>query len=445
MKGIVPAVGLGIAVFLAQPAWGQTSSTTGSALDQRVAALEKELDDLKTAQAEATGEAKQPNNLRAFWDKGLRFETADKSFSLKVGGRINWDVGFIDQDKANKKKFGDIPDGTEFRRLRLELSGDIYKSAYYAFQVDFGSGTTALKDVLMGVRNIPLLGNVQAGHFYEEFSLEQLTSDKYDLFVEYSLPSQALTPQRNAGIEFFNTVFQDRMRYALGVFRETDDSGTELASSGYAVTGRVSGLPWMTADGKGYLHLGGAWSHREPPGDSVSFSTFPEWHQSSKKFVSTGTIKNADTVDDFGVEAALVYGPFCVQAEAMDTEVSRDSGGGNDASFNGWYVQGGWFVTGGNRVYDKRMGVFTRPNITKNFDWKAGTYGAWEVVGRYSELDLNDSGAKIAGGSESDTTLGVNWYLNPNMRVMFNWIHAMTDKPDNGDADIFLSRFQVDF
>jgi phosphate-selective porin len=39
----------------------------------------------------------------------------------------------------------------------------------------------------------------------------------------------------------------------------------------------------------------------------------------------------------------------------------------------------------------------------------------------------------------------VNWYLNPNMRIMFNWIHAMPDKPDYGNADIFLGRFQADF
>ncbi len=72
--------------------------------------------------------------------------------------------------------------------------------------------------------------------------------------------------------------------------------------------------------------------------------------------------------------------------------------------------------------------------------------GAWEVGLRYSHIDLNDEG--ISGGEEDNITVGLNWYLNPNVRMMFNYVNAdLEDRagiPD-GDADIFQTRFQIDF
>ncbi|WP_203415593.1 porin [Candidatus Scalindua japonica] len=64
----------------------------------------------------------------------------------------------------------------------------------------------------------------------------------------------------------------------------------------------------------------------------------------------------------------------------------------------------------------------------------------------YSELDLSDK--DIEGGRLNDVTLGLNWHLNPNTRVMLNYVHAGVDLSDinvkDGNADIFAMRFQVD-
>ncbi len=45
-------------------------------------------------------------------------------------------------------------------------------------------------------------------------------------------------------------------------------------------------------------------------------------------------------------------------------------------------------------------------------------------------------------------TVGVNWYLNPNTRLMFNYIAAdltPTSPGDDGQTDIFLVRWQIAF
>lgn len=436
---------LGLVAGLSSGIFAETppqAPATGLCYEQRLTAMEKELEELKLGQAESTAKSSAPGTFRAFWDKTLKFETADKSVTIRLGGRINWDSGFITQDDRNKKKFGTIPDGTEFRRIRIETEGGFYTNTYWKFQVDFGGGKTELKDVLIGQKGIPLFGNVQVGHFNEPFSLEEVTSDKYDLFLEYSLPVQAFAPARNAGIMFFDN-WRERVTWQAGVFRETDDSGILGSNSGYAATGRVTALPWYAEEGRKLLHVGAAFSSRHPSGDAVTYETRPEWHQSSRKFVSTGAIKGVDSANLLGLEGALVYGPFCAQAEYFNTGVSRTSGG--DASFSGWYLEGSYFLTGENRKYDPKKGEFGRPIPNRNFNLKDGGLGAWELVARYSTVDLNDAGAGISGGAQKDTTLGLNWYLNPNTRVMFNWVHAMTDQPDNGNADMFLVRFQVDF
>ncbi|MHC4097467.1 MAG: porin, partial [Planctomycetota bacterium] len=60
---------------------------------------------------------------------------------------------------------------------------------------------------------------------------------------------------------------------------------------------------------------------------------------------------------------------------------------------------------------------------------------------RYSGLDLDDSG--ISGGELDTITAGLNWHLNPNTRIMWNYVHA--DKDDVGEADMLLARLQIDF
>jgi len=52
-------------------------------------------------------------------------------------------------------------------------------------------------------------------------------------------------------------------------------------------------------------------------------------------------------------------------------------------------------------------------------------WGAWQVGLRFSYLDLNDK--TIQGGTISDWTAGLNWYLNPNMKFQLNYIAEYRD------------------
>ena len=123
---------------------------------------------------------------------------------------------------------------------------------------------------------------------------------------------------------------------------------------------------------------------------------------------------------------------------------------------------GSYFLTGEHRPYSRSRGTFGRVKPLENFWWvescdksRSHGSGAWELAARFSMFDMIDDGlaatsvGNVGGavGRLNNYTLGVNWYWNPYMRVMFNYVHSdLRDIAGNeADTDAFLSRFQIDF
>jgi phosphate-selective porin OprO and OprP len=49
--------------------------------------------------------------------------------------------------------------------------------------------------------------------------------------------------------------------------------------------------------------------------------------------------------------------------------------------------------------------------------------GAWEVAARYSHLNLDDANGLIRGGIMDGYTFGINWYLNANLKLQFEYVN----------------------
>ena len=156
-------------------------------------------------------------------------------------------------------------------------------------------------------------------------------------------------------------------------------------------------------------------------------------------------------------EAALVYGPFSVQSEVFGMTVDRFGGVNNNFPARMPYVS--YFLTGENRPYNRKMGVFDRVRPYENFfrvrtcdGTRATGLGAWEVAYRFSYIDMLD-GLKVTGaGMATDHTFGLNWYMNPFTKVMFNYVHSTdtynksnTQRITGGEIDQFEVRFAMDF
>ena len=404
-----------------------------SQLRDTVSHLEKSVDD------------RPKNSLLPYWKGGLRLDSADENFKLKIGGRILGDWTLYDTDKDIRKDVNRrngvnprrrIGDGTEFRQARVMLSGEIYGNIKYKSQLDFAGQDADFKDVFVELTKIPYFGNLRVGHYKEPFSLEQANSRKYFMFMERGL-SNAFSPERNTGFMLRNTIFDKRALWAVGLFRDAGDSGNSFGpDSNYNVTARFSGLPWYEEDGKKLVHLGLSYSHQFRDGRGLRYRARPEAHL-GPRFVDTGTFA-AEGVDIFNPELGFQYGPASMQFEWMSALVDR--GSQSDVDFSGFYVLGSYFLTGEHRSYKQSNGSFDKITPRRNFDWNGG-WGAWQLAARYSTLDLNDK--DIRGGELGNFTFAVNWYLNPNLRWTLNYVHA--DLKNSGAANIFQSRFMVFF
>jgi phosphate-selective porin OprO and OprP len=374
--------------------------------------------------------------LRPFWKDGLQFESNDGSVKMKIGGRIHLDTAFFAEDGSIERRFGDFEDGVDFRRARVSIEGEFRENMNFKAQYDFAGGDADFKDVYVGFKKVPYVGNLRVGQFKEPFSLEQLTSSNYITFMERSL-ADTFAPARNVGLMFHDTYLDQRMTGAIGVFRPTDDFGTGSGDHQYSITGRITGLPWYEDGGKKLLHVGAAYSYQNYE-DPIRYRARPESGQ-APRIVDTRDFQ-ANHGQLLGLEAALVHGPFSIQSELIHACINGESAFVGDPNFWGGYIQASYFLTGEHRPYSKGSGTFGRVRPLRNFR-EDGGWGAWEVAGRVSHIDLNDG--NIRGGRLNDFTLGLNWYLNPSVRTMWNYVYS--DSSDGGDVSIYQARLQIAF
>ncbi|RMH01744.1 MAG: porin [Planctomycetota bacterium] len=366
----------------------------------------------------------QDEAARLYWKDGIRFDLGERSF--KFGGRIMNDWTY----SSGLMDFR----GTEFRRARLYLSGDIAENVDFKAQYDFAGGDADVKDMWFRLKGLGP-GDLKIGHFKEPFGLEELTSSKYITFMERALP-MVMAPSRNTGFGYNGG--GDGYTWAFGIWRPANSYGDDkTGASTYNLTGRFTFTPWNEDGGASLLHLGAAVSRRDL-GDTgaIQVKSSPESHLLGSGFYGSGVV-GADGATLFGLEAAWVEGPFSLQGEYVQTDVNALAGA--DPTFSGWYLQGSWFVTGEHRSY--KHGAFSRIKPATVFGGEDEGCGAWELALRYSSLDLSDGPA--ATGTLDDVTIGANWYLNPNTRIMFDYTRA--DLQGFDATDIFQTRFQVDF
>ncbi|MFH1865451.1 MAG: porin [Candidatus Eisenbacteria bacterium] len=376
---------------------------------------------------------------------------------LAVGGRFMWDAtAWSGVEKETDGAWNDVSfvNGTETRNARVFLKGKVYENLNFKVVYDFADGDEiALKDAYLDLVGVPGVGNVRVGQFLEPLCMNAITSSKCISFVE-GASLTAFAPSRNAGLMVHDKVAGGRLNYEVGLFLDTGDMAEKEGDDDYSVAARLACLVAGEEMSRRVLHVGAALNYFVP-GGGVQYSQRPEVHLSDR-LVDTGTIMNAETVLRYGGELAGVFGSLHVSGEYMVAGVTKsdesapveargDTWLADDGSFAGYYAEAGYFLTGEHRTY--KDGFWDRTKPDSNF-LKDGGLGAWEVLARYSSLDLNDDGAEIYGGKMDNVTLGLNWYLHSNARLMFNYVmSSVTDHDDEdvGKANAFTMRTQFDF
>jgi phosphate-selective porin OprO and OprP len=394
-----------------------------------------------------------PLGFHYYWHEGLHMDSPKNRFRAKLSGRVIVDGGYIGADEAIQSAFPDFRGGdANFRDLRLTLTGIVYDHIDFEFDIDFAN-IRDIKDIWIGYKKAPFLGDIKVGHFREPISLERLNALADITFMERALPTEAFAPGRNMGIMCNNKILDDRMTWAAGAFLLTGsfenigDFNDQLSEAfGTALTARVTGLPRYADNGRQLLHLGLSYSRQfrnEQRAESdLKLRTHPESRLTDQVLVNTGRFPT-NSMDLLGGELATVSGPLSFQGEFFHALTDASTVG--NPRFWGFYGYASYFLTGEHRSYNRSLGLFSGIAPEQDFHLLDEGWGAWELAFRFSYVDLNDKAVK--GGKEANFTFGVNWYLSEKSRFMFNFIHAkVTDRADppidDGRANIFQIRFQ---
>jgi len=400
---------------------------------------------------------------------------------------------------------------TNARRGRLRIDGQMYETFEFLNEWEFvqeqylftqqqnisdtaDGPLPAPTECWFGITKLPWIGNVRVGNQNTLTGLEHITSDRFTNFMERSYLADAFTmPFNNAyapGIEIFNNALEnDRMWWGFGAFKNIYDiygfSNTAAANS---LQGRVTGLLIDEPERNRWMHVGFCvdWSQSANPivatnaagavteqgglryrvrnnirnGAPGSFNSI---------LADTGII-NADYTTLLTAEYAANFGPLSMQAEwtcnivpKVRTALTPNGTYGSqpvntvisNLFYQGAYCEVMYALTGEGRAYNKRLAVLDRFVPRSNFHVVKGkkrilsSPGAWQVGARYDWVNLNDKG--LNGGMLNGMTLGLNWILNPNARVYFNYDFCyrnfvnMNNVNGSGGINGFGARLAMDY
>lgn len=388
-------------------------------------------------------------------EKGVEFESKDKDFKFRLGGRIHADASYSSGDDGLVDKNGDhieANDGTEIRRARMEMLGTFFQDWDFKSQFDFADNSVAIKDLFIQFNGINNL-EITAGQQKQAFSRELQESSNDMMFMERSLMNALNEPTVDRAIGLNVGSFQKDWTAQLGIYGDTvtPNKNNDNADEGWAINSRATYAP-INEKNK-VIHLGIAGNYRDPNANGDvndhGFRMRSETsHMSNLYLIDTGTIQDVNSIKMAGLEATGLYGPFTLGGEYTHMWLDRENGADN-VDFNGWYTEASWTMTGESRKYKK--GKFYKVSPKQKFSLKNGGWGAWELATRYSTADLNSG--DINGGEMSAITVALNWYMNDNIRFMadYNKAFSLTNSPvtsiggDDPNVDTFTLRGQLAF
>jgi phosphate-selective porin OprO/OprP len=488
------AVGL-VGVLLTLPAYAQSASSSDAEialLKQQLKLMEQKLDKMqkqttanteaaakanaKAANADAKVDAKLINANAAYPTKGPILPvsgaivtmpnnrpticTVDNENCIAFTSRLHFDVGGYNYRPHSA---GTIPqaldNGENARRARIGVIGKFLGDWNYALIYDFGGssdgfggsasgslaggGTSGIENAYLSYTGFNPFGGklaIEGGIMDVAYTLDESTSSNDIMFMERA--SSGIIAQNIAAGDFRSAFgarwFNDR--FWIGSYVTGPTSGAAhtaaVSSEQLGVTARAAG---QLLSGKNYsLHLGGdaLWlvdPPRPPNGvAALTLSDRPELRIDPTTIVSTGALQNVSGAQVYSVEAAGTYGPLYFQGEYFWYNIDRTPALGlSSIKFEGGYAEASVMLTGETHTYNPATAAYGAIVPLHPADWKTGGWGAWEVAGRISQVNLNDELGRangVSGGRQTVYTAGLNWYVNRNIRFVFNYLHGDIDK-----------------
>ncbi|WFU38169.1 OprO/OprP family phosphate-selective porin [Bradyrhizobium sp. CB82] len=397
--------------------------------------------------------------------------TADEQNCVAITSRVHWDVGGYDYRPNTAATVPQkLDSGENVRRARIGVAGKFFNDWNFALVYDFGGsadgfggsapgsdpggGVSGIENAYLSYTGLKPFGGkmaVEGGIMDIPYTLDEATSSNDILFMERASSGVIATNiaagdfRSTVGTRWWNDVFWAGAYVtgpATGAIHSASSVNPPGTSEQYGAVARVAG---QLVSGRDYsVHLGAdaQWLIQPPRNmitgaQTLTLSDRPELRIDPTTLISTGAIANASGAQVYSMEAAATYGPLILQGEYFWYNVDRSANtglppiGAPSLHFQGGYAQAGYVLTGENHAYNPSTASYGGIKPAHPFSLDGGGWGAWEVAGRFSTIDLNNQLATatgISGGRQTVYTLALNWYVNGNVRFMLDYLHGTVSK-----------------
>ena len=453
-------------------------------LEQKVAAIERRLE----VQAEEATVNRIKTPAVTLGERGLVVSTSDGNFELNLRGLVQFDGRLWLADNRD-----DDTNALLLRRVRTSVEGTVYRNFYFRLLPDFAGNAVTLLDAYGEWRQFPF-ARLGFGKMKVPLGLEFLASAADLGFIERGLPRN-LIPNRDYGVVLTGDLFGEHLNYTAGVFNGVQDLANSAAADNNDdkdFVGRLFALPFRNwygpLQGLG-IGISGSYGKEEFSLSSNALtpalgSYVTPGQQRFFRYRSTGASANVVDVDGKTVNVPLttalanttvadgtryrimpqaywywrqfgLLGEYVQSAQEVASNAHRDT-----LANNAWQVQCYWVLSGEDASY---RGV--KP--AHNFDPLRNGWGAWELVARFSDLQIDKDAFRGVSSSGADTAfadprqsaqrasawaLGVNWYLNRNFKLNLNYENTWFNSGGGGSTRapldreterVLLTRFQL--
>lgn len=415
--------------------------------------LENQISQSKIAKTEEKGGSKGSPVYASFKD-GVTLEDGMGNWKLAINGRVQADYRKFSPDS-------DAADAFSLRRARLGGTLTFYKDYAARVEGEYSGGSTTLTYGYIDVNKFQA-AKFRLGQFKPYYGLERTMSTNFTDFQERSMADTLLGSTFDRGVMVYGSPTPG-FNYSVAYLNGTgtiDESNAK--SDGKDATVRLTGnlselMSWQNS----IVHFGGFYADgnqgsRRQAGSVAAATTDARGLSFFQTTCSAAACGGTSVANGFksdvdrtrsGLETALAYGPVKLQ-----TEYIRVKFDGKDFSrqISDWYASAVWNVTGESFSDFYKEGVFGRLKPKNNYKEGAAGWGALQLGIRYDQFDGSDfkktgnaagtgillnnpasttDGLLVATNQAESWTVGANWILNPNVRLVANLIRTNYDTP----------------
>lgn len=430
-------------------------------LDQKIRVLERK----NEIAAEDAAAKKKETPIVTAGPSGFGIKSADGQFEYQLKGLIQLDYRHFDKPDSSD-------DGFTARRIRPTFQGTLFGKYDFRFTPEFGEANNNLSgsgnisrvvDAYVDARFDPAF-KIRAGKFKPFVGLERLQGGGDIKFIERSYVSNNFLPNRGLGASLYGDVWGNKFSYAVGLFNGTADGGEDTtridSDNDKEYAARVFTTPFKGSD-SALEGLGFGIAATYSDSRQTALPSYKTPSQSNNFFTyTTGTVGDGTRIR-WAPQAYYYNGPLGVIAEyaRVNQDVRNAAGTVSDKLKNdAWQIAASWVLTGEDASFKS-----VKPKTP--FETGKEGWGAWEIVARYQENNIDSSAFNTSAGNRFANPLtsakeaktwgiGLNWYLNQWVRLATNYEQTkfegggggtLANIRDREDERILFSRLQFQF